>query len=164
MIKYEELIKLVTYDPETGTLTRINKGKNGKGAIHGYINKDDGYIRFGLKGETYLGHRIAWMLYYREWPRCQVDHINGDRSDNSIKNLRNATNSENSQNRKSENRLGKGVARRPSGRFQSKIIFNGTTRHLGTFGTPEEAAAAYKAAADMYHGEFACTDQAEAGA
>ena len=157
---YEELTKLVTYDPDTGTLTRINKGKNGKGAIHGYISKDDGYVRFGFNGETHLGHRMAWLLYYREWPIDQVDHISGDRSDNSIKNLRNATNSENSKNRKSVNPLGKGVSKNHR-RFKAEIQSDRGKCYIGTFDTPEEAASAYASASKLHHGEFACTDLAE---
>ena len=159
---YQEMIKLVTYDPETGTLTRINKGKNGKGAIHGSTGKH-GYIRFGLEGESYLAHRLAWLLHYKAWPQNQIDHINHDTSDNRMTNLREATHSENNRNRKSANPLGKGVYKRGRA-FECQIRHGGKNHYLGTFDTPEEAAAAYKAQAAIHHAEFACTEQAEAGA
>ena len=97
------------------------------------------------------------------WPANHIDHINHETTDNRMANLRDATRSENNRNARSRNPLGKGVQKHGRG-FESQIRHGGKVHCLGTFRTPEDAAAAYAAAADLYHAEFACTEQAEAGA
>jgi hypothetical protein len=82
--------------------------------------------------------------------RC-VDHRNGDGKDNRIVNLRWSTHAENLMNRRGWSKTGlpKGVAMN-GGRYRAK--FRGT--HLGNYDTPEEAHAAYCAAASAYSPEF----------
>ena len=48
----------------------------------------------------YLAHRVAWALHYGVWPDGELDHIDGDGSNNTIVNLRVVTSSENSMNTK----------------------------------------------------------------
>ena len=48
-----------------------------------------------------LYHRIVWAVCHSKWPDNQIDHIDGDRSNNAIWNLRDVTASENQRNRKS---------------------------------------------------------------
>jgi len=89
------------------------------------------------------------------WP--YVDHRNGDGLDNRRQNLRPADNSENSMNRglAANNTSGfKGVSRHER-RWQSRIRLDGLLIHLGTFGTPEDAARAYDEAALALFGQFA---------
>lgn len=91
------------------------------------------------------------------------DHINTDGStlDNRRKNLRIATNQEQQRNkrRQSNNTSGfKGVhLHAQSGKWRASIGVDGGYKSLGLFVTPEEAHAAYCAAAKKYHGEFART-------
>lgn len=56
-------------------------------------------IRIGIDGKLYLASRIAWLLYYGEWPRLTIDHRNGDRTNNRIRNLRDVTHHVNMNNR-----------------------------------------------------------------
>jgi len=88
-------------------------------------------------------------------PGNQADHANGDSLDNRRPNLREATPSQNACNRVKPNPTGyKGV--RPHGRrFVASIKTAGKRKHLGVFDTPEDASAAYRAAAHRFHGEFA---------
>src|SRR5687768_10767115 len=99
----------IDYDPDTGTLTwkrrpernSIDKMWNtrfsGLDITH---HNSTGHIHFGLDGKNYLGHRIAWLIVNGEWPRGDIDHINGVRDDNRWTNLREATRSQNASNAK----------------------------------------------------------------
>ena len=68
------------------------------GDIAGNLNKD-GYRQVKIGNKSYKVHRIIFLMHYGYLPP-QVDHINGNRSDNCIENLRPATNSTNQYNRK----------------------------------------------------------------
>ncbi len=109
--------------------------------------------------ETYsLGHRVAWAFQTGNWPEHEVDHRDGDRSNNQWDNLRKATHQQNQWNkgRSNRNRSGfKGVHQHSqSGRWIAQIRAHGRTRHLGVFDTPEQAAIAYESASAVTHGEF----------
>jgi hypothetical protein len=100
-------------------------------------------------------HRHLLGLSYRDGK--SVDHANGDGLDNRRSNIRLATSSQNNANRRSRLSVDhrRGVSLRPSGRWQAQIRVDGAQRFLGNYGTEEEAARAYDAAALEVHGEFA---------
>lgn len=144
----------VQYDPLTGIFTR-----NGKvaGTLHGA-----GYIQIKVDGRLYLAHRLAWMMFHGRSPSGQIDHINGDKSDNRIANLREATGSQNLRNRgKPKNNTSgfKGVSWNSGRRaWLATIHRKGSNKNLGYFATREAASDAYNRAALKYHGEFARLD------
>lgn len=88
-----------------------------------------------------------------------VDHINGNSLDDTRANLRIATRSQNAFNsrRPITNKSGyKGVYWHKDNKiWAAKIKVNQKLIHLGYFHDPEEAHAAYLAAAQKYAGEFA---------
>jgi len=87
----------------------------------------------------------------------EIDHINGDKLDNRRENLRSATRSQNMMNsgKPKNNTSGhKGVSWHRN-KWEARIIINGKKKHLGCFEDKEEAAKAYKEAAEKYFGEFA---------
>jgi hypothetical protein len=92
------------------------------------------------------------------WPE-QIDHIDGNRSNNLVFNLREANNAQNNRNTKlrASNTSGyKGVyMSKQSNRFIARITVNYKGIHLGCFKTVEEASQAYKKAALELHGSFA---------
>jgi hypothetical protein len=123
------LRRLVDYDPETGALTfreawpemfgesparsreyRKNTwnsqfaGRPAFASDHG-----TGYLAGKLLGRTFKAHRVAWAIFYGEIPAGEVDHLNGNRSDNRIANLRVVTKAENQRNakRRADNTSGK---------------------------------------------------------
>jgi hypothetical protein len=91
----------------------------------------------------------------------QINHKNGILSDDRPENLREVTASQRNMS-KIAGRLGrdlpKGVSQHKwvkTNPFYARIKANGKTVHLGYFATPEEAAAAYDAAAKNLFGKFA---------
>lgn len=152
----ERVRQVLNYDPETGLFTwAVQKGGIPSGARAGSIGAD-GYIAIGLDGTSYKAHRLAFVWMTGRWPTDQIDHRNGDRTDNRWGNLREATQAQNAANmRCREGReLPRGVIRHHR-RFVARIRRDGADKHLGTFATPEEAHAAWRAAARETYGEFA---------
>lgn len=164
MSNIDYLRQRLDYDPDTGGLTwrhheampkKWNTRWAGKKAFtsvgsHGY---HQGFVDY----KHHLAHRIAFAVYYGQWPSDMIDHINGKRADNRIANLREATAADNQHNRsKSKNNTSgfKGVTRIGSG-WMAQIKINGKKHYLGTFTTPEGASVAYAAAANRMHGDFA---------
>jgi hypothetical protein len=142
------LKELVSYNSETGIFTRLKSGgRKAAGSRAGYFNSA-GYELISLDGHWYLGHRLA--IYYATgvWPHDEVDHINGNPSDNRLANLRHATRSENMQNI----RHGGGWhLHKTYKKWQALIRANGKRHFLGRFNTQDEARQAYEKAAANLH-------------
>lgn len=155
----EKIKALIDYNPDTGLLTwKVNRQGNAKaGMIAGWRHKA-GYIAIRVDGHEYLGHRLAWAMHHGSISEdTQIDHINGDRSDNRICNLRAASHAENCWNSKARkhNKSGiKGVRKRGT-KWHVRIRHNHKVYWLGSYNTPEEAKQAHDAAAIKFFGEFA---------
>lgn len=151
----ERVRELLHYDPETGVFTwRVNRGGGIKaGDIAGAI-KPKGYRIIWIAG-NHRAHRLAWLYVHGTWPKDQIDHINHIKDDNRIANLREVTNGQNMQNRPHQRNSPSGfkgvLGRTPSGRWPAKIAANGKQYWLGMHDSPEEAYAAYCAAAARLH-------------
>ena len=99
MIKHEDLLEVIKYDPSTGIFKYIKNIKRKKAGSIANTKHSSGYIQIGLYGEIYLAHRLACFYMTKEWPEDQMDHINHIRNDNRWCNLREATNITNHMNR-----------------------------------------------------------------
>jgi hypothetical protein len=158
-LAYDETSGLFTWKKEPGG--RVTK----VGAIAGGLNNHGGgYWVIGLDGRRFLAHRLAWLYVHGEMPPAELDHINGNRTDNRIANLRIATRAENQHNSRTRKSVAglKGAhlhKRRLTLRhpWSSHIRKDGKRFCLGYFATAEEAHAAYVKAATELHGEFART-------
>jgi hypothetical protein len=158
----ERLKELLNYNPLTGVfLWKVWRGPRAQaGQIAGsaWPNKSGKfYRRIMVDGRMYLAHRLAVLWMTGEMPLREVDHRDGDGLNNAWRNLRKATRAQNSANtpRHTDNRAGfKGVYQRGQ-RFVAMIRRDKRGRYLGTYDTPEEAHAAYAAAAQKHFGEFA---------
>lgn len=126
------------------------------GAVISHANAKSGYIDVYLNNRRYRTHRIIWKLVTGKEPPKSIDHENGNPADNRWDNLRVATQNEQQWNRpiSKNNTSGyKGVARN-RGKWLAMIMIKRTHHHLGRFDTPEQASAAYEAAARKFHGKF----------
>jgi hypothetical protein len=153
----ERLKELLSYDRLTGTFTwRVTKSSRAlKGQVAGCL-KPHGYREITIDWEVYLAHRLAWFYVNGYWPPEQIDHVNGNRSDNRIVNLREATPQNNMANKESPPReLPRGIDLRPSLRYRARINFRDRNIYIGTFDNLSDAVAAYQSAAQRYFGEFA---------
>lgn len=144
------------YSPDTGEFF-WKKPARGRRKSVGYKDTGKwGYTQICILNKNFLAHRLAWFLYYGEFPEGIIDHINGDKSDNRIINLRIASPSDNQCNRGSQinNSLGiKGVYR-SGNKFRATITKDRTTTYLGTFTTIEEASSIRNIMAEDLHNRF----------
>lgn len=162
-IPISDLSRIFCYDGVSGRLywKKNNGGRNPyAGKVAGcHSNKDGVVVR--INGKIYCIHRVIWAISYSEWPRYDIDHIDGNAHNNRITNLRLAAPSQNQRNRprQSNNKSGyKGVFfNKQKKKWQAKICINYEHHHLGFFDDPEIAYETYCEAAKKYHGEFART-------
>lgn len=156
------LKELLSYDPETGHFHWLKAwGRRRMDRPAGCFNKRDGYLLIGIDRVVYQAHRLAWLYVHGSMPRGVIDHANGNGLDNRLSNLRAASQAQNLQNRgkQTNNTSGfKGVyLHSQNKRWVARITVNGRCHALGCYSTPEEAHAAYSAAALRLHGPFAHT-------
>jgi hypothetical protein len=164
----DRLREVLSYSPESGQFIWLKtQGRAAAGSVAGAIHKY-GYRVISVDRKGYGAHRLAWLYVHGEWPKEEIDHINGDRQDNCISNLRDVSPRVNSQNRKGP-RQGKqlplmGVRKATIGRqFTASINVGGRVIWLGGYDTPEAAHAAYMAAKkEMHQGAQAAWHQGSA--
>lgn len=149
MITYEQVSELLSYDPDTGIVTRKVRTSNRikVGDVFGHQCKVRGgeYICLvgKLLGKTHKVHRIAWLLSYGKWPECEIDHINQNPLDNRICNLRDVLPEENTRNypiRKDNTSGTIGVSwRKDRGMWIGRVYCKKVFYHLGYFNEKQDA-------------------------
>ena len=163
---------LISYSPETGCLTwkprtpdlfrtsiktpeqmclAWNKRHAGKEAL---TASSHGYKIGTIFSKIYISHVVAWAISYGDWPSDQIDHIDGDQSNNRLSNLRHVDYSQNGKNTKlnASNKSGKmGVYQNKSNRkWVARIQTEGRRIHIGTYATKDEAISARNKAERKY--------------
>lgn len=155
----DELLSKLDYDRATGKLTwKVTKGRKIAGQEAGWLD-NLGYQLTRFSGVLYRNHHIIVFLETGEWPAGDVDHIDGNPSNNAITNLRVCSHAENQRNMKKhkDNTSGfKGVYwNKNAEKWMAQICVDGKLKYLGLFQNTKEAANAYDAAAKILHGDFA---------
>jgi hypothetical protein len=155
----ERLRALLSYDARTGVLTRIVRTSNRcrvgdtAGSLTFY-----GYLSVCVDGKDHFAHRLAWLYMTGEWPRGNIDHIDGDKTNNRWSNLRDVDQAVNMQNLRAAHKdsttglLGVSYCKERR-RWYARIYARGHRASLGGFSSAEDASAAYQAAKKRHHSE-----------
>lgn len=154
MSKIARLHDLFIYDAHSGLLIRrVNRGKGKAGDVVG-TRHSEGYLQVRVDGVWGYVHRIAYALMIGNYPEKEIDHVNGDRTNNKWCNLRAVSHAENMQNRPRaahSTQPFKGVRQSPTkDKWVARIGVNKKEKYLGTFATAQAANAAYKKAAKQF--------------
>jgi len=162
-IKPERVRSLLNYDPETGifrwskSFGPVSKGSKAGTVVQRNSQRPGGgnrYVKIGIDGVKYYAHRLAFLIKEGRWPKEQVDHINGDGTDNRWSNLREVTQAVNSRNAtlRADNKTGRtGVIwdkRKQKWRAEIRVDDEGI--HLGYFEDFEQAVKAREEAENRY--------------
>ena len=131
------LLKELVYEPTTGKVF-YKKTKSGRHGLDVISMDKEGYYRICLNRETYRLHRIIYKMYYGNFDESlQIDHINGNTSDNRITNLqpKNAVGNARNQKIPSNNKTGHiGVCyREKTNRYRVSIVIDGINKEVGNF-------------------------------
>jgi len=165
MISASDLKSLVRYDAKTGDLFWLprepaspyvktwNTKHAGQKAFCTVTTY--GYVKGYIYNRPYHAHRVAYALYYGQWPQGHIDHINGITSDNRIANLRDVTRQENQRNLRRSVSNTSGITGvgwcKITNKWKAQIQADKIRKHLGVFERFEDAVAARKAA-ECLHG------------
>ena len=156
MLTVERLREMLDYDPESGVfvwkVSTSNRAPVGSsaGTDHG-----NGYRVIAIDHCTHYAHHLAWLFIYGEYPNQEMDHIDGNRSNNKISNLRHGTHAQNMQNLslRATNKSGMtGVSwLKNYGKWEAYITVNYKKINLGYYDDLQEAGAAYLNAKQDLH-------------
>ena len=152
----KRLRELLSYDGDTGLFTRIKfvSGRYGSiGRVCGTIDSH-GYVSVTIDKKKHAAHRLAWFYTHGNWPKFEIDHINGSQTDNRIANLRDVQRFVNHQNRRVARQdsrvglLGVTISRK---KFRAVLSVSGKAMSLGSYETADAAHDAYVKAKRKFH-------------
>ena len=139
------------YEPETGKLfwrehesvqRSWNTRWSGKEAFTAL--QTNGYLQGAINWKRHYSHRVIWAMVWGSWPLHQIDHIDGNKSNNRIENLRDVTPSVNRHNSKKNinNTSGFTGVIKDKKKWRATITIYRKKTHLGCFNNIEDAATA----------------------
>lgn len=156
-ITHDRLREVLRYDEDTGKIFwKVSCSNRAKAGSEAGSRTSKGRMSIAVDGRRYLAHRLAWFYVHGEFPSGEIDHIDGDPTNNRISNLRDVDRTTNAQN----NRRAKRISRSGLlGAFWferdqcwvSKIRINGKLTHIGYFKTAEAAHEAFIAKKREHH-------------
>lgn len=117
LLKPQQLRDLITYDSGTGKIYWKERDATyfvKKAAMYSWNTKYAGveagsiftkkhsgksYVQVTIFDRGYLAHQVVFAIIHDRWP-SQIDHINGDGTDNRSENIREVESKTNSRNRR----------------------------------------------------------------
>jgi len=156
----EIIREILEYRPLDGVFYWRNEGRAGfnnsaifhkAGDIAGTKRKVDGRVVIRINGKLYLRYRLAWLWVTGVWPLAEIDHIDGDPTNDRFSNLRDASRTKNQENMRlpqktKESSAFLGVYANKKGRkkrWRSAISVAGKQISLGAFYNEIDAYEAY---------------------
>ncbi len=160
-----DLKGLLHYDSETGRLywrkrecaatERALKSWNTKFAGKEYGGLVYGYRVGSIMGRPCPAHIIVFAMEHGRWPQQEIDHIDGDRSNNRISNLRDVSTTENRRNSRMRHSNKSGTTGvcwiTKTKKWRADISCDKGRLYLGEFANKADAIIARKAA-ERRHG------------
>lgn len=131
---------------------KVAKGNVSKGTKAGRNRL--GYFDTCIDKKRYQNHRLIWLLHYGYYP-VEIDHIDGNPSNNRIENLREATRKENCRNRKVSVLNTSGCKNVCWHKKTKKWMVAVNKIYIGLFESLELAELVAIEARNKYHGKFA---------
>jgi hypothetical protein len=160
-ITQARLHELFDYRDDGNLIWKVRLSDRNKiGKVAGSFSKSNKYYHCRIEGKTYRLHRLIFLYHHGYLTLgMDIDHIDGNSSNNRIENLREVTGSQNQWNRKKNVNNTSGIKginwdKRKS-KWVSRVMVNNKPIFLGRFDTLEEATVAVENAREKYHGEFA---------
>lgn len=156
MVTKELLNELFEY--KNGILySKVDRYKTAikKGNVVGSIS-NQGYLRTCINYKSYKLHRLIFMMFYGYMP-VEIDHVNGNKTDNRIENLREVSHSQNEWNKSKTVRNTTGIKNITfeNGKWRVRVGANNKTINVGVFDNLELAELVAQEARSKYHGNFA---------
>lgn len=74
----------------------------------GYVDPLRGYAMISYQRKRYYAHRIIYLMHNGYLPK-EIDHIDGDKTNNRVENLRACTHTQNGQNKPAQSNNKSGV-------------------------------------------------------
>lgn len=160
----QRLRHLLRYDQDTGIFRwRVKRSGIRAGSVAGGMD-DDGYGRIQIDGKDYRTGRLAFLYMLGVWPNRQIDHRDGDNTNDRWSNLRPASHSQNNFNKPGRAKSGfKFIHRFTDGRascWRVRLCVGGNT-HMRSFPCIGQAIRYRNRLAQELHGQFARLNIAE---
>jgi hypothetical protein len=147
-----QLREILSYDRESGDLVRIKSDKR-------FVNKKagfeaEGYWKLKVFNKTMYSHRVIWCMVTGDWPKHEIDHVDGNKLNNRMNNLRDAPHAINTQNFRKcrkDNLLKKLGVSKDGDSYRTEIQVNGERFYIGSFPTALDAVEAYLTVKRVVH-------------
>ena len=135
-------------EPKRGTRQSMCDGWNRANAgQQAFCVMVKGYLVGSIFEKQFKAHRVAYALSHGQWPVGEVDHINGNRTDNRPANLRDVGRIDNARNQKRSTRNKSGQVGVHFDAARQKWVAKVCGRFVGQFHSLAEAVSARAAAA-----------------
>ena len=133
---------------------------NNDGDLKPLTSKTHGYYQVNINGKPKTWHRLVYEYFNGPIPAgMDIDHNNkyNDKTDNRISNLKLKTHKDNCRCRLKQNNNTSGYPGvywfKRDQKWETKIMIDGKSKHLGRFETKEAAYEAYLQGKIKYHGK-----------
>lgn len=141
-------------------ISSLSRAKIGSAAGYWSFDKRTGEVRrkIGVENKYQYAHRLIYIWHFGEIEHFEVDHIDGNTTNDKVANLRKATHHQNGKNLKtySANTTGyKGVAfDKKAKKYRAYVSVDKKLKHLGFFDLIEDAIKTRKEAEEKFYGKW----------